>query len=1042
MGNAFYTNPRLSALLVLFIMVVGGMSLATLARQEDPTMTKRWGGVSTFLPGATAERVESLISEPLETKLREIPEIEVISSKSRAGYSLIDIELSDRVPPDQVEIIWSEIRDKLTEAHVNLPISTSVPEVIARQPIASTLILALTWQQASEPEMAILSRLAQSLNIRLANVSGTEETEIYGEIEEEVLVTLHPAKSAAANLTVAEIGALIRAADTKNAAGRLRNATADILVEVDAELSSPERIARIPLKESTNGAVLRVSDIAEVRKFQVDPPATLAYHGKERSVFIKAKMAPGLQIGGWINDAMAVVDAFNAELPGGISLDVVYNQNEYTAERMSTLLMNLMFALAIVMLVLVWFMGIRSALTVGVALPLAAGMVIICMRFMDIPLHQMSITGLIISLGLLIDNAIVIVEDYKLRRRDGSVIADAIRKAVGHLVVPLGASTATTVFAFLPIALAPGGIGDFTGTIGLSVALAVTSSFLLSMTVVPAVAGFLERRWPDDGGNAWWQSGYSNTKLTLWYERSIHTVLRKPALGIALGCMLPLIGYLLAPTLTMQFFPPVDRNQFQVQISLPAQASVWETKKAVDTAESILRRYPEVVDTHWTLGEGAPRVFYNVMVLNEGIASFAAGWVDTTSAEATREMLIGLQSELSAALPNAEVLTLPFEQGPPFEAPIAFRVVGPDFNQLRVLADELRLYLTEVDDVTYTRASLTAAEPKLVFVPNENPTASAGLSTGDLARRLNQSLVGISAGTVQEANTELNVRVRVQNQRRDDVSDLTTMPLITRNGGSVPLDQLGSWQLRPSATTIDRYQGERISEVLAFLTPYTLPASVMEKFQERLAASDFKVPAGYRLDIGGESEQRSESMANLMSSFVVFAIAMAAVVILALNSFRQAAIIALVAVLSFGLALFGVRLFGYPLGYMALIGSLGMVGLAINGAIIVMSALKADEAVSAGSLTRAREVVVDATRHIASTTVTTIGGFLPLIVSGGTFWPPLATSIAGGVAGSAIIALYTVPAIYMLIVRRSNSVIHVQPLMSVAPDPEMTRLAS
>ena len=216
----------------------------------------------------------------------------------------------------------------------------------------------------------------------------------------------------------------------------------------------------------------------------------------------------------------------------------------------------------------------------------------------------------------------------------------------------------------------------------------------------------------------------------------------------------------------------------------------------------------------------------------------------------------------------------------------------------------------------------------------------------------------------------------------------------------------------------------------------------MEKFQERLAASDFKVPAGYRLDIGGESEQRSESMANLMSSFVVFAIAMAAVVILALNSFRQAAIIALVAVLSFGLALFGVRLFGYPLGYMALIGSLGMVGLAINGAIIVMSALKADEAVSAGSLTRAREVVVDATRHIASTTVTTIGGFLPLIVSGGTFWPPLATSIAGGVAGSAIIALYTVPAIYMLIVRRSNSVIHVQPLMSVAPDPEMTRLAS
>ncbi|MCZ6710817.1 MAG: efflux RND transporter permease subunit, partial [Gammaproteobacteria bacterium] len=903
------------------------------------------------------------------------------------------------------------------------------------------LILALTWQQASDPQMAILSRLAQSLNIRLANVSGTEETDIYGEIEEEVLVALNPARTAAANLTAAQVGALIRAADTKSAAGRLRNDTTDMLVEVDAELDSPERIARIPLKKTPAGTMLRVSDIGEVRKYQVDPPATLAYHGAERAIFIKTKMAAGLQIGDWIDNAMAVVDAFAQELPAGIGLEVVYNQNDYTAERMGSLLTNLMFALAIVMLMLVWLMGIRSALTVGVALPLAAGMVMIFMRFMDIPLHQMSITGLIISLGLLIDNAIVVVEDYKLRRRDGNNIPDAIGKAVRHLVIPLGASTATTIFAFLPIAFAPGAIGDFTGTIGLSVAFAVASSFLLSMTVVPAVAGFLERRWPDQGGQRWWQTGYSNEQLARYYQRTIQSVLRKPLRGVALGCVLPLIGYLLAPTLTMQFFPPVDRNQFQVQISLPAQSSIWETRRAVERAEAVLRNHPDVVDTHWTLGEGAPRVFYNVMVLNEGVSSFAAGWVDTTSAGATLEMLNNLQAELSLALPNSEVLALPFEQGPPIEAPIALRVVGPDLNQLRILADELRLYLSEIEEVTYTRASLTAAEPKLVFVPNENPTAAAGMTTGDLTRQLNQALIGISAGSVQEANTSLNVRVRVENQRRDDIADLTTLPLINNSGGSVPLNQLGSWQLRPSATTIDRYQGERISEVLGFITPFALPASVMAKFEERLAASDFVVPAGYRLEIGGESEQRSESMGHLMSSFIVFAIAMAAVVILSLNSFRQAGIIAVVGILSFGLALFGVRLFGYPLGYMALIGSLGMVGLAINGAIIVMSALKADEKVNAGDLTRAGEVVVDATRHIVSTTLTTIGGFLPLILAGGTFWPPLATAIAGGVAGSAIIALYTVPTVYMMIVRSSKKA-PVRALAPVEVELAMTGMAS
>jgi multidrug efflux pump subunit AcrB len=207
--------------------------------------------------------------------------------------------------------------------------------------------------------------------------------------------------------------------------------------------------------------------------------------------------------------------------------------------------------------------------------------------------------------------------------------------------------------------------------------------------------------------------------------------------------------------------------------------------------------------------------------------------------------------------------------------------------------------------------------------------------------------------------------------------------------------------------------------VQAYLEPYVLPAAVMAEFRARLDASGMQLPPGYRLDIGGEEEERSESMGNLLSVFALFAAAMAGVVILSLNSFRQAAIIGLVALLSFGLALFGVRLFGYPFGFQALIGALGMVGLAINGAIIVLSALKADPGASAGDPDAAVEVVVGASRHIISTTVTTMGGFVPLIVFGGTFWPPLATAIAGGVGGSALLALFTVPALYLPLAYRS-----------------------
>ncbi|MFU8815141.1 MAG: efflux RND transporter permease subunit [Pseudomonadales bacterium] len=1017
--SIFYANPRLSVLAIALIALLGATALAGLARQEDPTMTERFATVSTFLPGATANRVEALVSEPLETKLREIPEIRVMSSKSRGGYSVLRIELYDHVAAGQTDVVWSEIRDKLGEAHAELPVGTSVPSLEVRAPIAATLVVAFTWQQPTTPELSILTRLASSLEVRLANLPGTRETRLYGQAAEQMLVIVDSHRLAGAGLLPAEVAAAIRRADTKISAGRLRHQGSDLLVEVDADLVSQERIGRIPLRQSATGPVLRVSDVARVAKQAVDPPPSMAYHGGQRAVFLMAKMEPEQQIGVWRAQATRALEEFGATLPVGVGLEVIYDQNVYTSARMRGLTINLASALLIVMALLVWFMGLRSALTVGMALPLSGAMVLGALYIMGVPLHQMSVTGMIISLGLLIDNAIVVVEGYKQNRQRGEAIAPAIDAAVNHLALPLAASTATTVFAFMTIAMAPGAVGDFTGTIGVSVVLAVISSYLLAMTVVPAMAGFTERLLPRRAeGGGWWRDGFSSPALTASYRVGLERLLARPWLALALGCALPLSGFLLAPTLTQQFFPPVDRNQFQVLISLPAQASIWETRAAVTTAERILREHPEVVDSYWSIGEAPPPTYYNAGSQNDGVASFAGGWVDTVSAQATQALLPALQQRLSAALPQAQVLALPFEQGPPVGAPIELRVVGSDLNTLRELSDELRLLLSGIDAVTYTRASIAAAEPKLTFMPDENPAAAAGITTGELPARLNDALLGVLAGTVQEGSTELPVRVRVGNDRRDQVHELASLPLLSAQGGAVPLEALGHWQLRPTASGIERHQGSRISTVEAYLQPFVLPAAVMTEFRQRLAASDLTLPAGYRLDIGGEEEERSESVSNLLRVFVLFAAAMATVVILSLNSFRHAAIIGLVGLLSFGLALFGVRLFGYPLGFTALIGALGMVGLAINGAIIVISALRADPRACAGDLDATVAVVLACTRHIVSTTATTMGGFIPLIAFGGTFWPPLATAIAGGVGGSAILALYTVPALFLMLARR------------------------
>ena len=1020
--ETFFTNPRLTVLAVLFMVVMGGMAFLSLARQEDPTMTERWARATTFLPGATAERMESLISEPIETALREVPEVKEITSTSKAGVSVVGVELYDSVDAGEVQTIWSEVRDELGDVANLLPLGASAPDLIMNKPLASTLIVALSWNQASPPELTLVSRVAESLRLKLANMPGTESAEAWGATDEEVLVALDPKRLADANLTAAQVSSAIRSADTKQPSGRLRGAASDLLVEVDGELSSPERIARIPLLVGTSGSVLRVADVASVQKRELDPPRSRALHDGKRVVLVNAKMQPGLQIGRWSAGTHAVIDRFQRDLPKEIALDVVFDQNVYTGARMASLGYNLLFALVIVLVALIWLMGVRSALTVGIALPLSAAMVLFGMQLMSIPLHQMSVTGLIIALGLLIDNAIVVVEGYKQRRRHGFSIATAIRHAVRHLVVPLAASTATTVFAFMPIAMSPGGVGDFTGTLGVTVALSVVSSFVLAMTIVPAVSGFLEQRFPprfEGLRERWWQVGYRNVRLLAWYRRTLTAVVRRPARGIAIGGLLPLIGFALMPTLTQQFFPPVDRNQFQVQLSLPAHASIADTERAVARADDVLRAHPEITDSFWTLGEGAPRVFYNVVSLNERVSSFASAWVNTTSAEATQRILVDIQAELRGALPAAEVLAIPFEQGPPRDAPVEIRLVGPDFEVLRSQALELRRLLSAVPQVTYTRAMLSTPEPKLKFVPDENKAALAGLSTGDISRRLNAALSGELAGTVEEANQTLPVRVRVGDSYRDHVGDLAALPLLTRGGDGVPLEQLGDWAIVPVVSKIERRQGERISTVQGFLVPFALPAPSLAEFRARIDAVGFQMPAGYRLEIGGEAEQSAESVGNIASMFVFFTLAMAVVVILSLNSFRQAALIGAIGVLSFGLALFGVRLFGYPFGYLALIGALGMMGLAINGGIIVLSALKANEEAATGNVEATVDVVIDATRHIVSTTATTIGGFVPLIVAGGTFWPPLATAIAGCVGGSALIALYLVPAVFTLMSRSS-----------------------
>ncbi|MFK7822265.1 MAG: efflux RND transporter permease subunit, partial [Planctomycetaceae bacterium] len=690
--------------------------------------------------------------------------------------------------------------------------------------------------------------------------------------------------------------------------------------------------------------------------------------------------------------------------------------------RLTNLLTNLLLGALAVTVVIFVMMGWRSAIVVGAALPLSAMMVLTGMRALEIPIHQMSVTGLIIALGLLIDNAIVMVDEVGLRLREGDSPAKAVSHSVKMLAVPLFGSTLTTALSFGPIALMPGPAGEFVGAIAVNVILAVSSSFVLALTIVPAIAAFA--RSFKTKSNGWWEHGFHSQRLSNWYRRSLPFLIAKPWRGILLGVALPVFGFFQARHLPEQFFPPADRDQFRIEFELPAHASIQETVEYTTQVRETLLAFPEVKSVSWFLGESAAAFYYNMVANRENQASYGEALVQLRSAEGLSDVIRKAQIELDRKYPQARVLARQLEQGPPFEAPVEVRLFGPDPEVLCELGDKVRLQLSKVPHVVHTRSDLSDSLPKLSFQADEEQVRLVGLSNADIARQMQTTFEGAIGGSILETTEELPVRVRVADAGRASVEPIySTMLNSPRSGPGQPgvaLSALGRLRLESEFGSLIHLRGRRMNEIQAYVEAGVLPATVLTAFQQRLEDSDFELPPGYKLTYGGEAAERDGAVGNLMANVGVLVVLMIATLVLSFGSFRIAGLIAAVAMLSTGLGVGSLWVFGFPFGFMAIVGTMGLVGLAINDSIVVLAALREHEQAAIGEPSAVCDVVQRSTPHVVATSITTVAGFLPLIIAGGGFWPPLAVTIAGGVGGATLLALYFVPSAWVLLKHRSN----------------------
>jgi multidrug efflux pump subunit AcrB len=1018
MSTIFYRFSRLTILAVILLTAAGVGALFSLGRQEDPSLIERYGLVVTAFPGASAERVEALITEPLEDAIHELAEIEQTSSTSRSGVSIIQMQIREDLNATEVDQSWTQIREQVESVRTRLPQGVGAPDVRRQYLGAATMIVALSWGEDGAENMPILSRLAADLESQLRSMDGTEETALFGAVEEEVRVLADPDTLAALGISTADLARLIASADAKAPAGELRSDRTDLNVEIAGEFDGLDRIRAIALAEGPNGEFVRVGDVADVEKGARTPVAAMAMTNGQRAVFVAAYLQPELRADQWSLAADEVVADFAATVPG-LQVETIFRQGDYVDDRLNGLAVNLGYSALIVFAVLFLMMGWRAAFIVGSALPLTVLAVLILVRLHDEPLHQMSVTGLVVALGLLIDNAIVVVDEYRLMRIKGEGRMEALDKSIRHLFAPLAASTMTTIFAFAPIALMPGAAGEFISMIGVSVIFAVGASFILAMSVVGAFAAWFDDPSSINGPQRFWRHGLNSARLAKVYRGILEAVTDRPLTGLLAGVLLPIAGFMAASTLPMQFFPPTDRDMFQLELELPSSASIEETRRQTERAREIIEAYDGVERVSWVIGESAPRTYYNVVGNKSGVSNYAAGFVHTSSPEATARILPRLQGEVMQAFPQARFLTLPFEQGPPIPAPIELILSGPELAELDRIGNEIRAVLVQTPTVTQTVAGLERGAPVARIMADEAAAELAGIRLTDLADRLRGDLDGVVGGSVLEGVEELPVRIIARDNRRSNLASVAGTPLVT-SGSDVlasPVAALGEVTLAPQVAAITHEDGRRVNPIYGYLEPYTLPAPALAQFFTALDEAEIVLPAGYELNVAGEAAERGGAMADLFSTAIPLLVLMIGSVVLAFNSFRYAGVILVVAALSVGLAMFGVWLFGTPLGFNAIVGSMGLMGLSINGSIVVLSALRANPAARALEAGAVVGTVMDATRHIISTTLTTIGGFMPLLLSGDSFWLPFASAMVGGVAGSAVLALIFAPAAFVLLTR-------------------------
>ena len=1010
--NFLIEKPRILFLTLAFILLSGISSGLSVPIQENPELAERWGGVRIFLPGASPERIETEIVNDLEIKLREVEEIDELESIITQGFSTIVVELNQSVHPMLIEETWSKVQDKLSQilipqgAEIFLDRSSGPP---------ITVQYAVTWNGGGEAPLIMMSRLANQLKRKLSSIGSSHQTAIFGETDEEILIELDSSKLSSLGLSFQDIERSIQALDSKKPIGVSANNNSELLYRLKDNIQSIQKISEIPIKVINESEIIQLDDVASISKTPVSPIEDMFLFNGKVVVSVAGTGSFSQRVHDYVERATIVVDEMRQTLPSEISIDLVYDESAYTTKKFNELVKSFSLAIFFVLSLSLFFLGIRSAIIVTLILPFSICLVMVGCRFIGLPLHMTSITGIIIALGLLIDNGIIVVEDYKNRRASGLNINESISQGLKNLSAPLAAATATTVFSFLPIVTGEGSSIEFVGGMAMTVIMSITSSLVLALLMVPVLMSYMEKI-PYFKNVEISSEGYRNEKILVKYRAFLNWVFLVPRRAIMISLSLPVLGFLLFNSLPKDFFPAQDRDMFRVNIELPSNASSLTTmERAKAIREDILKSDLISIEKDYSfIGRNMPRVLMNIVGGEEkqGRNNVAQSVFFASDYYEMIENLPELSRRLVKNNPDIIVIVDSFSSGPPVFSDVSYVIFGDDPDLLKSLGEELELIINNSPDVSLTKSATSDSITNVEFELNSSNISFSGQNASYLVNEMFSANNGMVVGTMLDSNKEIPVRLKGLSDK-NNITGNTGFITIPSQDGFEYFDSFGKSTLTNKSSTITRLDGQRTNDVEGWIWTGTLPSATEKSIKEDVRDFELRLPIGYSLKQLGEAESRGQSQASLYSSAFMYFILIIVGLVLALNSFRETALILSVAFLSIGLSFLGLFVGQQNYGFIGTISAVGLIGLSINDSIIVLSHIKEEAQNKEISKSELVEVVIRSTRHIITTSLTTLGGFLPLIFAS-VFFKPLAWAMSVGVLGATITALLYIPAMFII----------------------------